>query len=49
MKKDSRIQFRCEEDDKTFLKNYAKKHNLALSKIFRDFINWLRKRDEQSK
>ena len=46
MAKTDRIQVRVDEDRKEWLLSYAKKRDLTVSRIFIDFIDWLRKRED---
>ncbi len=46
MEKDTKIQIRIDSDTKKWLKDYASKNSVTISKIFVDFVNWLRKREE---
>jgi len=43
--KTSRIQLRIDDRRKEFLKEYAERRGLTISKIFMDFIDWLQRRD----
>lgn len=42
--KDDRIIIRVDSVRKKFIKEYATNKNLTVSKIFRDWIDWLRQR-----
>lgn len=42
--KDDRIIVRVDSVRKKFIKNYAENKNLTVSKIFRDWIDWLQER-----
>lgn len=46
MEKDAKIQIRIDSDTKKWLKDYATNNNVTISKIFVDFVKWLRKREE---
>jgi len=46
MDKDAKIQIRVNSAEKQWLKAYAKKHNITISKMFIDFISWLKNREE---
>lgn len=46
MMKDSKIQIRIKSDTKEWLKEYAKRNNVTISRIFVDFVDWLKKREE---
>lgn len=45
-KKTGRLQVRLEKDDLLFLHGYAERHGLTISQMVRDFIDWLRRREE---
>jgi predicted DNA binding CopG/RHH family protein len=47
-KKSARLQVRLEEEDVKFLHGYAERHGLTISQMIRDFIDWLRRREESS-
>lgn len=46
MDKDTKIQIRIESSTKDWLKTYAKKKNITISKIFVDFVEWLKERED---
>lgn len=46
MAKDDRIQVRVDSERKLWLLRYAKSKKLTVSKMFIDFIDWLRHREE---
>jgi len=46
MDKDTKIQIRIDSDTKQWLKEYASNNKVTISKIFVDFIDWLKKREE---
>lgn len=46
MDKDAKIQIRIKSESKQWLKDYANNNNVTISKIFVDFIEWLKKREE---
>lgn len=46
MDKDAKIQIRISSTTKKWLKQYATDNNVTISKIFTDFIDWLKKREE---
>ena len=45
MNKDTKIQIRIKSDTKKWLKEYAKDKNITISKIFVDFVEWLKQRE----
>jgi len=47
MKKEERLQIRVESEQLEFLRTYASKKNITISKMVRDFIDWLMRRDKQ--
>lgn len=50
MQQDSRIIIRVDSVRKKFIQDYAKAKDLTVSRIFRDWIDWLQqraKKDEQ--
>jgi len=46
MKKDERLQVRVTAEQAAFLKSYAAAKKLTISQMMRDFINWLKKREQ---
>ena len=46
MEKDAKIQIRINSESKKWLKEYAINNNITISRIFIDFIEWLKKREE---
>ena len=48
MKKDERLQIRVTADQAEFLKNYSAAKKITISQMLRDFINWLRQREEKA-
>lgn len=46
MKKDERLQVRVTSEQAAFLKSYAADKSLTISQMMRDFINWLKKREQ---
>jgi hypothetical protein len=48
MAKARRLQVRIAEDQHEFLRAYAERHNLSISLMVRDFIEWLKRREAQS-
>lgn len=46
MKKDERLQVRVTAEQAAFLKSYAASKKLTISQMMRDFINWLKKREQ---
>ncbi len=49
MPKTERIQVRIDKAKKEWLIAYAKRKKITISRIFVDFTDWLRSREEQSK
>jgi uncharacterized protein (DUF1778 family) len=47
MKKDERLQVRVTSEQAAFLKSYAANKSLTISQMMRDFINWLKKREQE--
>ncbi len=47
MKKDERLQIRVTADQSAFLKDYAASNNITISQMVRDFINWLKKKEQE--
>ena len=47
MKKDERLQVRVTSEQAAFLKRYAATKKLTISQMMRDFINWLKKREQE--
>jgi antitoxin component of RelBE/YafQ-DinJ toxin-antitoxin module len=47
MAKTDRIQVRVDEERKKWLNDYTKKKNITISRVFRDFIDWLRSRERE--
>ncbi len=45
MKKEERLQVRVDAKQLEFLKEYAARRNITISRMMRDFIDWLIKRD----
>ena len=48
MRKEDRIQVRIDPDRKEFLKAYAEKRGVTISKIFIDLVDWLIRRENLS-
>ena len=48
MEKDTKIQIRIQSDTKQWLKEYAKRKNLTISKIFVDFVEWLQDKETKN-
>jgi hypothetical protein len=50
MKKDERLQIRVSAEQYQFLRDYASRNDITISRMMRDFIDWLirkeRKRDD---
>jgi hypothetical protein len=46
-KKDERLQIRVEPKQMKFLRDYSSRRNITISKMMRDFIDWLMRRDQQ--
>ena len=46
MEKDAKIQIRIDSESKVWLKKYADSNKVTISRIFVDFIDWLKKREE---
>jgi hypothetical protein len=46
--KERRIQVRVTEGQHIFLRQYAEAHDLSISQMMRDFIEWLKKREVRS-
>ena len=46
MKKDERLQVRVTSEQAAFLKSYAADKSLTISQMMRDFIDWLKKREQ---
>jgi len=46
MTKDDKIIIRVDSDKKKFLKGYAMRKGTTVSKIFRDWIDWLINREK---
>lgn len=47
MKKDERLQVRVTSEQAAFLKSYAAAKKLTISQMMRDFIDWLKKREQE--
>lgn len=45
MNKDTKVQIRIKSDTKQWLKDYAKRKNITISKIFVDFVEWLKEKE----
>jgi|SaaInlStandDraft_3_1057020.scaffolds.fasta_scaffold02553_6 hypothetical protein len=45
-KKSRRLQVRLEGEDHDFLLLYAERNGLTISQMVRDFIQWLKRREE---
>lgn len=43
--KDEKIQIRIAAKDKKWLKEYVSKKNLTMSKVFVDFVEWLKNKE----
>ena len=48
MEKDAKIQIRINSKTKEWLKDYAKQKDLTISKIFVDFVKWLKERETKN-
>ena len=48
MEKDTKIQIRIQSETKKWLKDYAKRKNLTISKIFVDFVEWLKDKETKN-
>lgn len=48
MKKDERLQIRVTADQAEFLKSYAADKKITISQMVRDFINWLKRREQEN-
>ena len=48
MEKDAKIQIRIDSATKAWLKEYATRNNLTISRIFVDFVKWLKTREEKN-
>ena len=48
MEKDAKIQIRIDSATKAWLKEYAGKNNLTISRIFIDFVKWLKAREDKN-
>ena len=48
MEKDTKIQIRIQSETKQWLKDYAKDKNLTISKIFVDFVEWLKEKETKN-
>ncbi len=48
MEKDTKIQIRIQSDTKKWLKKYAKSKDLTISKIFVDFVEWLKDKETKN-
>jgi len=46
MDKDTKIQIRINSDTKKWLKDYAASNKVTISKMFVDFVDWLKSREE---
>jgi uncharacterized protein (DUF1778 family) len=46
--KEKRLQVRVTDEQLAFLRTYAEVHDLSISQMVRDFIEWLKKREAQS-
>lgn len=46
MNKDTKIQIRIKSETKQWLKDYAARNNITISRIFVDFVEWLKKRED---
>ena len=46
MDKDTKIQIRINSETKQWLKKYAADNKVTISKIFVDFVDWLKTREE---
>ena len=47
MKKDERLQIRVTSDQAAFLRDYAATKKITISQMVRDFINWLKKKEQE--
>lgn len=47
MRKDERLQIRVTADQAEFLKTYAAAKKITISQMVRDFINWLKRREQE--
>ena len=47
MSKQERIQIRVDEERKQWLMQYAKDKSITVSKMFIDFIDWLKKKEDR--
>ena len=45
MNKDTKIQIRIKSETKQWLKDYAKRKDITISKIFVDFVEWLKEKE----
>ena len=48
MEKDAKIQIRIDSKTKQWLKDYANDKNLTISRIFVDFVEWLKNRETKN-
>jgi hypothetical protein len=49
MRKDDRIQVRIDPNRKEFLREYAERKDVTISKIFMDFVDWLIRRERSDR
>lgn len=47
MRKTERLQIRLTEEQAEFIKHYSVSKNITISQMMRDFINWLKKKEEK--
>lgn len=48
MEKDTKIQIRIKSSTKKWLKDYASDKNITISKIFVDFVEWLKDKETKN-
>ena len=46
MRKEERLQIRVEAEQMEFLRAYAARRNITISRMVRDFIDWLKRRED---
>lgn len=47
MRKDERLQVRVSAEQAEFLRDYSARKHITISQMMRDFINWLRRREQE--
>ena len=46
--KTDRLQVRLDSSQLAFLRAYSAKHRITISRMIRDFIEWLKKREDEA-